>query len=176
MVIMTTSYRRRGWAILLVLAVLLAGLAPASHAKLKDPQKLVSFINIELPGWKVKEGYPKLERVKGKEGAYVEAQVIYTSGKSTLTAVIMEGEVSKNVADVKKFPMADNPKGYCRKTAIQGFQAVELYEKAKKSAFLFIFVAPNCMISMEGKEVENAKALRDLANKIDLPGLAAAVK
>lgn len=173
---MTTFHRRRSWAILLVLAVLFVGLAPASQAKLKDPQKLISFLNIELPGWNVKEGYPKLEQVKGKGGSFVEAQIIYTSGKSTLTAVIMEGEVSASIADVKKFPKADNEKGYCRTITIKGFEALEIYEKAKKTNFLFIFVAPNCMIPMEAKEVGSAKVLKDLANKIDLPGLAVAVK
>jgi len=174
---MTTSHGRRGWAIFLALAVLSLGLAPASHAKLKDPKKLVSFLQIELPGWQVKAGYPKFERVKDKAGkSFVEGQVIYTSGQSTITAVIMEGDVAGQIADVKKFPMADNPKGYCRKIAIQGFEAVELYEKAKKSAFLFVFVAPNCMIPMEAKLVGSTKVLKDLANKIDLPGLAAAVK
>jgi hypothetical protein len=176
MVNITTSHGRRSWAFLLALAVLLAGLAPAAHAKLKDPKKLVSFLDIELPGWKVKAGYPKFERVKGKEGAYVEAQVIYTSGKSTVTAVIMEGEVSTNIADIKKFPKADNEKGYCRTITIKGFEAVELYEKAKKNAFLFIFVGDRCLIPMEAKEVGSTKVLKDLANKIDLPGLAAAVK
>jgi hypothetical protein len=177
MEIMTTSRRHRGWTILLALAVLLAGLASASQAKLTDPKKLVSFLQIELPGWKVKAGYPKFERVKDKAGnSYVEGQVIYTSEQSTLTAVIMHGEISAHIAEVKKFPMADNEKGYVRKATVQGFQAVELFEKAKKSGFLFIFVAPDCMIPMEAKGVESAKVLRDLANKIDLPKLAAAVK
>jgi hypothetical protein len=157
--------------------VLLTGLAPAAHAKLKDPQKLVSFLQIELPGWKVKEGFPKLEKIKGKAGAYVESQVVYTSGKSKVTAVIMEGPgISPEVAEVRKFPLSDDEAGYCRKTTVQGFEAVELYGKTEKKAFLFIFIAPNCMIPMRAEEVGSAKVLRDLANEIDLPGLAAAVK
>jgi len=174
---MKPSYGRSIGALLLVIAVLSLGLAPASHAKLTDPQKLVSFLKVQLPGWKVKDGYPKFERVKNKGQSYVEAQVIYTSGKSTVTVVIMEGGgIAAEVAKVRKFALADNEKGYCRKTAVQGFEAVELYEKAKKTGYLFIFVAAECLIPMEAKEVGSIKVLKDLANKIDLPGLAAAVK
>jgi len=172
---MKPIYSRFTWAIILA-AVLSVVLGPASHAKLTDPQKLVSFLNIELPGWKVKEGYPKSVRVQEKGQSYVEAQAFFTSGKSTLIAVVMEGEVSEEVAKVRKFPVANNEKGYCQKTTIQGFEAVEIYEKMKKSAFLFIVLGDNCIIPMEGKEVESTKDLKALANKIDLRRLAALVK
>lgn len=174
---MTNSSGRRGWAILLALLVLALGLAPASRAELKDPQKLVSFLKIELPGWQVKEGYPKLERITEKGQTYVEAQVIYTSGKSTLTAVIMEGAtISEEVDKVRKFPKADNEKEYCRTNTVQGFEAVEIYENGNKTGFLFILVADHCLIPIQGKEVESTKVLKDLVNKINLPQLAALLK
>ena len=176
---MKPYYRRHFWVYLLVMAGLALGLAPVVHAKVSNPEKLVAFLKIDLPGWQVKAGYPKLARLKDKDKGqpYVEAQVLYTSGKSILTAVIMEGPgVSVQVAEVRKFPMVNNEKGYCRKTAVQGFEAVELYEKAKKTGYFFIFVAAEGLITMEAKEVGSTQVLKDLASKIDLPGLAALVK
>ena len=169
-IIMEPSYGRSIWALLLVIAVLSLGLAPASHAKLTDPQKLVSFLKVQLPGWKVKDGYPKFERVKNKGQSYVEAQVIYTSGKSTVTVVIMEGGgIAAEVAKVRKFALADNEKGYCRKTAVQGFEAVEMVSKNLKSAFLFILVGDQCLVTMKVTDAEDTKVLKELGNKINLP-------
>ncbi|MBM4274087.1 MAG: hypothetical protein FJ134_06465 [Deltaproteobacteria bacterium] len=168
--------KRPIWAIILLAAVFSVVMGQVSHAKLTDPEQLVSFLKIELPGWQVEQGYPKLERIKRKGRSYVEAQIIYTSGKSALAAAIMEGEVSTHIADIKKFPKADNEKGYCRKTTMQGVETVEIYDKRNKNAFLFLIVANNCMIPMEGKEVDSPKPLKDLANKIDLKRLAALVK
>lgn len=155
---------------------LCVGVEPVSQAEVNDPEQLVSFFRVEFPGWQVKEGYPRWERVKGKEGSYLEAQVIYTSGQSTLTAVIMEGKITAMIDQVKGFPVSDNERGYCRKTIVQGFQAIELYEKSKKSGFLFILVAENCMIPIEGKEVDSTKPLLELISKIDLQKLVALVK
>jgi hypothetical protein len=38
---MRNAIDRRGWAILLAFAVIFAGLAVATHAKVKDPQELL---------------------------------------------------------------------------------------------------------------------------------------
>jgi hypothetical protein len=163
------------WVCILVVFLYL-GLGPASQAEVNDPEQLVSFFRVELPGWQVKEGYPKWERVKGKQGSYLEAQVIYTSGQSTLTAVIMKGEITNMIDQIKGFPETTSEKGYCRKTIVQGFQAIEIHEKIKRSGFLFILVAEDCMIPMEGKEVDSTKSLMDLISRIDLQRLAALVK
>jgi hypothetical protein len=167
--------RRFIWVGTLAL-VLFVGLGPASQAGVNEPEELVSFLRIEVPGWQVKEGFPRWERVKGKQGTYLEAQIIYTSGQSTLTAVIMEGKVDDEIAQVKGFPESNNERGYCRKTTVQGFQAIELYEKAKKTGYLFILVAKNCMIPLEDTQVDSTKPLTDLISRIDLRRLAVLVK
>jgi hypothetical protein len=167
--------RRFIWVSILTL-VLYGGLSSASQAEINDPEQLVSFFRVELPGWQVKEGYPRWERVKGKQGPYLEAQVLYTSGQSTLTAVIMKGEITDMITQVKGFPESNNEKGYCRKTTVQGFQAIELFDKAKRSGYLFILVADDCMIPMEGNGIDSTKPLTDLTIRIDLRKLAVLVK
>ena len=162
--------------ILLALAILLVGLAPASHAKLNDPQELVPFLKIELPGWKLGEGYPQAKRMQDEGRSFLQAEEVFSSGKSTVTVIIKEGEIAKEVEMFKAFQENDNEKGYCRRIKVQGFKAVELIIKELKNGFLFILVTDNCGVFIKGTEAENTKVLMNLANKMDLPKLAALVK
>ena len=163
-------------AVLLALAVLLVGLAPASHAKLNNPQELVPFLKIELPGWKLAEGYPQVKRVQDEGRSFVQAEDVFSSGKSTINVFIKEGEIAKEVAMFKLFQENENEKGYCRLTTVQGFKAVEQVIKEPKYAFLFILVTENCGVFIKATESENTMVLKGLANKIDLQKLAALVK
>lgn len=161
---------------LLALAVLWAGLAPAAQAKLDDTKKLIPFLKIELPGWKLAEGYPEVKRVRDEERAFVRADAVFASGKSTITASIQEGEIAREVGMFRAFQENEDQKGSCRKISVQGFKAVEQVITDAKFAFLFILVAENCLVSMKATESKDTKVLKDLANKIDLSKLAALVK
>jgi len=174
MTIVKESPKWRLGAIFPALAVLLAGLA--CHAKPNDPQKLIPFLQVELPGWKLAAGYPQAKRVQDKERSFPQAEAVFSSGKSTITVLIKEGEIAPEVGMFKMFKENDNEKGYCRKIMVRGFTAVEMVLKEQKFAFLFILVTDHCLVTMKVTEAADPKILKDLSHKIDLPKLAAMVK
>jgi len=176
MSIMKNPPGRRSGAVLLALAVISVGMAVPSFAKLENPLKLVSFLQIELPGWKLAEGYPQANRVQDKERSFLQADAVFSSGKSTISVFIKEGEIAREVGMFNAFRENEDEEGYCRKISFQGFKAVDQTIKKAKSAFLFILVAENCLVIMKATEAEDTKVLKDLANKIDLSKLAALVK
>ena len=168
---------RRLGVMLLALTFLLAGLAPAVYAKLNDPQELIPFLKVELPGWKLAEGYPQANRLQDKERSFVQAVGVFSSGKSTISAFIKEGEIAKEVAMFKILKEKnDNEKDNSREISFQGLTAVEMVMKNKKLAFLFILVTDHCLVTMKVTEAEDTKVLKELGNKIDLSKLAALVK
>jgi hypothetical protein len=163
-------------AILLGLVLFLAGLTPACQSKLSNPQELVTFLKVDLPGWKLAEGYPQAKRMEDQERSFLQAEGLFSSGKSTITVIIKEGEIGKEVAMCKQLKENDNEKDYCRKTRIQGFEAVEMVSQKLKSAFLFILVNNKCLVTMKITDAEDSRVLKELGNKINLPKLAALVK
>lgn len=152
------------------------GLTPACNFKLNDPQKLIPFLRVELPGWKLAEGYPRANRVQDKGRSFLLAEGLFSSGKSTISVIIRDGEIAPEVAIFKMLKESDNEKEYCRRIMVQGFTAVEMVMKEQKFAFLFIKVTDHCLITMKASEMADTKVLKDLSNKIDLPRLAGMVK
>ncbi len=163
-------------ALLLALAVLILGLTPACHSKLNDPQELIPFLKVELPGWKLTAGYPQAKRVQVKERSFLVGESLLSSGKSTISLVIRAGEITPEMGMFKAFKECDNEKQVCRNIKVQGFTAVEMVMKDQKIAFLFIRVTDHCLVTMKASEMADTQVLKDLSKKIDLPRLAAMVK
>ena len=163
--------------ILLGLVLFLAGLTAACQSKLNNPQELVPFLQVELPGWKLVKGYPRSKRMQDKKRSFLQAESLFSSGKSTINVLIKAGDLAKEVAMCRQF-REDNSsqKEYCRKIRIQGFEAVEMVSGKLKSAFLFIPLGDKCLVTMKATNLENTKALKELGNKINLRQLAALAK
>jgi hypothetical protein len=163
-------------AMLLGLVLFLVVQAPACQSQLNDPQELVPFLKVELPGWKLAAGYPQAKRMQDKERSFFQAESILSSGKDTITVLIKAGEIAPEVGMFRLFREKNDEKEYCQKTRIHGFEAVEMVSKDLKSAFLFILVGDHCLLTMRAIEAKDTKVLKELGQKIDLPKLAALVK
>ena len=164
-------------AILLGLVLFLVGLTPACQSKISNPQELVPFLKVDLPGWKLAAGYPQAKRMQDQERSFLQAESHFSSGKSTLTVLIREGKIANELAMYKQLLQGkDSEKEHCQKTRIQGFEALEMVSLNLKSAFLFILVGDQCLVTMKVTDAEDTKVLKELGNKINLPKLAALVK
>ena len=168
---------RHLWIIFLGLVLCLAGLLPACRSTLDNPQELIPFLKVELPGWKLAEGYPRAQRIKEKERSFLQAESLLSSGENTISVQIKAGAIAKEVAMCGQFQEENNNrKDYCRKIRIQGFEAVEMVSEKLKSAFLFILLGKKCLVTMKATEAEDTNALKELGNKIKLRELAALAK
>ena len=162
--------------ILLGLVLFLAGLTAACQSKLNNPQELVPFLKVELPGWKLAKGYPQAKRMQDKERSFLQAESLFSSGKSTIAVLIKAGDIAKEV-DMYKLLKEDNSrKDFCRRISIQGFKAVEMVSSKLKSAFLFILVGKHCLVTMRAANAGDTKVLKELGQKIKLRELAALAK
>ena len=163
--------------ILLGLMLFLVGLVSACQTKLNNPQELVPFLKVELPGWKLAEGYPQAKRMQVKERSFLQAVSLFSSGESTITVLIKEGDIAQEVAMYQFLKKEDKTaKDPTRITRIQGFEAVEMVSKELKSAFLFILVGKKCLVTMKVTNSGDTKVLKELGKKINLRKLAALVK
>jgi hypothetical protein len=70
----------------------------------------------------------------------------------------------------------DNSDEYVKKTAIQGFTAIENYNYKRKKTTIMILVADRFMVQLEARETVDAKEIKAIAGKMDLKGLAALAK
>jgi hypothetical protein len=164
-------------ACLAFLLLVLVGWTPPSQAAPLDGKALLPLLNFNPPGWKLKEGLPKVKKGTENDKPWVEAQATFTAGARRLEAAIKAGgNVPQDLAAWEGIEDRDNERGFQRKVTIKGFKALEFYDKQKKRGAVFINVAGQFGVVVGGEGLDNIQAVKEVINKIDLHKLATLAK
>ncbi|MBM4274086.1 MAG: hypothetical protein FJ134_06460 [Deltaproteobacteria bacterium] len=153
----------------LVFLWVLWGFVSAPRAQLTDERYLIPLVDIDLPGWEKKKGFPNIEKGTEADKGWVETQMAYERAGSSLTAVITEGgELSKDLATIGALPEYNNQDGYRKKINIKGFSGVEIYDKSQKKGTVVLNIANRFGLKVEGVKIEDNAVLKEFINKMAL--------
>jgi len=136
-------------------------------------RELVPFLG-DLPGW---EAVDEAEGQTMSMGMYSATNVEreYTSGDKFLTIHIIDGALSKMAYagfNMMRQYEVDTSDEYIKKVEIKGYPGVEKYEYESKDASLMLLVAERFLIEIEISEAENTDEAKEVAEALDLEGLA----
>jgi hypothetical protein len=161
--------------ICLALSVLLFGLTTSALAGVINFKKLLPFVDVKIPGWTM-EGQPSGATITQGPMSVSEAKAEFKAGDKTLEVSVTD-LFGKPVPMMmgQKMEMETNEE-IVRTTAVQGFKAIQHYNKKDKDGSLIISVADRFLMKIEGKGIDNLKVLQDVAQRLDLKKLAALAK
>jgi hypothetical protein len=158
------------------LGAMAAGAADAANQKPVDP---VSFRDLQtvfpdLSGWE--KGKPTGERLTAPF-AYSQAEVAYTKGDARIRAKIVDSGFNQLlITPFQMFLVAGYEKetsnGYEKAVKIGDAPALEKWNSESKDGELTVIVARRFIVTFEGDNLPDAKALSDAASKADLAKLA----
>jgi hypothetical protein len=149
----------------------------SGNAKPVDP---VSFRDLQalfptLDGWE--KGKPTGERMTSPF-RYSQAEVTYTKGDSRIQLKMADSGF--NQLFFAPFALAlqagyekETSEGYEKSTTIAGQPAFEKWNTESKNGEVTAIVGKRFLVSIEGNDIDDVKALREVVGKIDLAKLAA---
>lgn len=160
---------------LIVFALSSAGFA-LQNQEAVDPvdwRELQEFL-VDLPGFE-KDGDPEGESVNMGEMKWTHVEQSYSAGDQYLTLEIIDSAYVAMV--LQSFKMAtmmeiDTSDEYMKKVEIDGLPGVKTYTYADKDAAVMVLAADRFLVRLEGEPFEDADALVDLIQNVDLQGLA----
>lgn len=162
-------FRRCCFLFFLIVFVTFFGFLPTPRAELTDERYLIPLVDVDIPGWEKKQGFPNIEKGMETDKGWVEAQMSYERAGSSLTAVITEGgNLSKDLAMLDALPEYDNKDGYRKKINIKGFSGVEFYDRSQKKGMVVLNVSNRFGLKVEGTKIDNTDILKDVINKMAL--------
>lgn len=149
----------------------------SSDAKAVDP---VSFHDMqalfpEVDGWQ--KAKPTGEKMSSPF-KYSQAEVEYTKGDSQITLKMIDSGFNQLLlTPYAMFLTAGYEKetsdGYEKSTKVNGEPGWEKWDSAGKDGELNALVGKRFLVQIEGRHLDDTKALHDLAGKIDMAKLAA---
>ncbi|MFQ6082204.1 MAG: hypothetical protein ACE5WD_02460 [Candidatus Aminicenantia bacterium] len=139
-------------------------------------RELIPFLK-DISGWTGEK--PEGSTISYGEYKLSQVSRSYSSGEKELTINILDGAyvpmAYASFQMMRAFEI-DTSDEYIRKIEISGFPAVERYEYDDKEGTIIIFVRERFLVTLEESGIKNTSGLRDIAQSLDLKGLAALVK
>jgi hypothetical protein len=158
-------------AALFGLSWIIIGLAAPVWAGVVDFNKLLPFVEMNIPGWTM-EGRPCGTTLKQGKVMVSEVRVSFKAGDQTLEIIIMDflGKTMPFLTG-QQVPM-DSGDETARPTEVQGFKAFETFRLQEKQGELNIGVADRFWVKIDGEGIDNLEVLTKVAQKMDLKKLA----
>lgn len=161
------------------LAVFSMVISIALVAQMKQPvdpvgwRELIPFL-IDIPDWQA-EGEAEGSSLAMAGFKISQAERSYTADERDLTITIIDGGYVPMVYAGMKMAMSfemDSAEEYVKKITVKGFPGVERYEYEPKSAEVMILVVDRFLVQLEGDNFENTAELKEIAELLDLEGIA----
>ncbi|MBN2244945.1 MAG: hypothetical protein JW755_03780 [Candidatus Aminicenantes bacterium] len=140
-------------------------------------RELVPFLK-DLPNWEaVDEATGQTMSMGMYSATNVERE--YSSGEKVLTISIIDGALSQMAYAgfnmMRQFEV-DTSDEFVKKVEIKEYPGIERYEYEYKNASVMLLVAERFLIEIEITEAENTNEAKEIAEALDLDGLADLVK
>jgi hypothetical protein len=163
----------------ILLAVLFMATSVALLAQMKQPvepvnwRELTPFL-IDIPDWQA-EGDADGSSVAMGSFKISQAERSYAADEKNLTITIIDGGYVPMVYAGMKMAMGfevDTSEEYVKKITIKDFPGIEKYEYGDKQAEVIILVVDRFLLQLEGENFENTTELKEIAELLDLEGIA----
>jgi hypothetical protein len=155
--------------------VMLCTLVLPARAEVVNFKELLSFIDIEIPGWAM-IGKPSGTTLKQGKVMVSEARVSFRAGGMTLEIIIIDFLGKPIPFLTGQQPEIESAEVTVRTTAVQGFRALESYRQRDRQGELNISVADRFWVKLDGEGIDNLEVLKTAAQQMDLKRLAALAK
>jgi len=161
------------------LLVILLAVSVVLLAQMKQPvdpvnwRELTPFL-IDIPDWEA-EGDAEGESLPAFGFMISLAERSYTTDERNITITIFDGAYVPELYVGVKMGLSfeiDPSKEYVKKITVKGFPGVERYEYEEKSGEVIILVEDRFLVKLEGENFENTTELKEIANLLDLEGIA----
>jgi hypothetical protein len=148
-----------------------AGVKPVDPVSFHDMQALFP----DVAGWE--KGKPTGERMSSPF-KYSQAEVEYSKGDSRVALKMVDSGFNQLLLTPYAMFLAtgyekESSDGYEKSTKVNGEPGWEKWDSSGKSGELNALVGKRFLVMLEGRQIDDTKALYDLAGKIDLAKLAA---
>jgi hypothetical protein len=140
-----------------------------------SPKALKDSLPKEVPG------FERVEAGSEKQSAFgistVIATGVYENGDQSIRIEITDIGGMGGLGAMAMMGMAnaevdkETRTGFERTTTLQGFKALETFDRASKSGEIQVFVGGHFSVKIDGSELESFEALSGAANAMDLKAL-----
>lgn len=147
----------------------------ASSAAMVSPKALKEVLPKELPG------FERVEAGSEKQSAFgistVTATGVYESGEKSIHIEITDMGGMGGLGAMAMMGMANNEvdketrNGFERTTTLQGFKALETWDKVEKSGETQLFVGNRFSVKVEGSSLDSFDELAAAVKALDLKAL-----
>jgi hypothetical protein len=140
-------------------------------------RELTPFL-VDIPGFEA-EGGPEGSTVSMGNYKVSQAEREYSSGEKELKITIIDGAYAQMAYAGIKMAMnfeMDTSEEYVKKVTIKGFPGIEKYEYEDKDGQVMLLVADRFVVQMEEEDIPDTSELKQIAEKLDLEGLAKLAK
>jgi len=154
----------------------LAALLFSQSQKQVDPvnwRELIPFL-VDVPGFAA-EGKPQGSTMTMGNYKVSQAEREYSSGDKELRITIIDGAYAQMAYAGIKMAMnfeMDTSEEYVKKVTIKGFPGIEKYEYEDKDGQVMLLVADRFVVQLEEENVPDTSELKQIAEQLDLEGLA----
>ena len=159
----------------LALTALCFGLTASALADVINFKKLEPFVDVQIPGWTM-SGKPGGTTVKQGAMSVSQAEAKFKAGDKTLKISVIDLAGQHFPLQMGQFMEMETDEQVVRTLDVQGFKAMEHYNKVDKEGDLIISVVKRFLVKIEGQKIDNLKVLQDAAQKLDLKKLATLAK
>lgn len=159
--------------------VILMSVSMVLLAQMKQPvepvnwRELTPFL-IDIPDWEA-EGEAEGSTISMAGFKVSQAERSYTAENKNLNMTIVDGGYVPMVYAGMKMAMSvevDTAEEYIKKITIKDFPGVEKYEYESMNAEVMILVGDRFLVQLKGENFDNTTELKEIANLLDLEGLA----
>lgn len=137
-----------------------------------DFKQLVALLP-DVGGWEKTE--PEGERMTSPVG-YSQAKCTYKKGESSIDAEITDSGFNQMLVAPMIVLMSgfsrESTSGYEKGTTVAGNPAYEKWDKKAKDAELTVLVNKRFIYTLKGRDIDDPKAVQEIAGKTDLKKLA----
>lgn len=131
----------------------------------------------KVSGWEM-DGEPEGERMTSPV-AFSQVEAKYKKGDSRIDVKIVDTGFAQMLIMPWNMMLAsgysrESSSGYEKATTVGGNPAIEKWNKNSKNAELDVLVGKRFMVTIEGHDVDDAKAIQDFASSINFGAIAAA--
>jgi len=167
----------KSFVCILVIFFSLSLVSFAQGQKPVDPvnwRELVPFL-VDIQGWDA-EGKPEGSSISMGNYKVSKASREYSSGDKDLEIEIIDGGFVPMIYAGIKMAMSfeiDTSDEYLKKITIKNCPGVEKYQYGDKEAEVIILIAERFLVTLKGDNFKDTKELKDIAEILDLDGIAA---